>query len=107
MNKRKAIEELEANIGCIELDVSNGKRPLSEKDQAFIDACACAIKAIEGSFRNDPVPAVKVDWYGANKYFCPACRKQQKETRKNYKSGCYCERCGQRLEAFKNAIREN
>ena len=35
--------------------------------------------------------------YKANKYFCPECGKQQKQSYKNFKKGCFCERCGQKL----------
>ena len=30
-------------------------------------------------------------------YLCPVCGKIQKDTYKNIKKGCYCERCGQSL----------
>lgn len=35
-----------------------------------------------------------------DKYYCPSCNKQQKNTYKNQRKGCYCERCGQRLAPF-------
>ena len=31
-------------------------------------------------------------------WYCPTCGKQQKDTYKNTKEGCYCERCGQHLK---------
>ena len=31
-------------------------------------------------------------------YYCPVCRKQQKNSYKNKSKGCYCERCGQALD---------
>ena len=30
-------------------------------------------------------------------YYCPVCGKQQKNTFKNRREGCFCERCGQKL----------
>lgn len=38
--------------------------------------------------------------YGHNRYYCPSCGKQQKDTYKNRREGCFCERCGQRLAPF-------
>ena len=48
--------------------------------------------------RNEPV-AVRVETYEyrTNKYFCPVCGKQQKQSFKNFDKGCFCERCGQKL----------
>lgn len=36
--------------------------------------------------------------YMPDRCYCPICGKQQKRTYKNVSQGCYCERCGQRLE---------
>ncbi len=52
---------------------------------------------IESINRDEPV-AVRVEtYYRGDKYFCPICGKQQKQSYKNFKKGCYCERCGQKL----------
>ena len=94
MNNIEAIHWLQGEIGCIQLDESNG-RPILRNEQNFIDACNCAIEAMK---RNEPV-AVRVETYEyrANKYFCPICGKQQKQSYKNFDKGCFCERCGQKL----------
>lgn len=47
------------------------------------------------------LPKVVSREYGIVDYYCPRCGKQQKVTFKTRREGCYCERCGQRLEAFK------
>ena len=44
------------------------------------------------------VKAVKRSEYFAPDYYCPNCGKQQKDSFKNKKKGCYCERCGQALK---------
>ena len=31
------------------------------------------------------------------KFYCPTCKKQQHNSYKNRRVGCFCERCGQRL----------
>lgn len=36
--------------------------------------------------------------YYPPRYYCPVCRKQQKNSFKNKDKGCYCERCGQALK---------
>lgn len=98
MEKIEAIGELQANIGCIELDASNG-RYISEREQAFIDAAKIGIEAIKRQIPK-PVRVVEREYY-TPQYFCPVCSKQQKASWKNLKNGCYCERCGQKLEAFR------
>lgn len=52
----------------------------------------------------DSVPAYKYSDGYETKYFCPTCKKQQKNSYKNREKGCYCERCGQKLLPFKNAV---
>lgn len=44
-----------------------------------------------------PVLVRRREGYIRPDYFCPVCHKQQKDTFKNYREGCFCERCGQRL----------
>lgn len=94
MTNREAIEHLEGEIGCIQLDESNG-RLIYENERKFIDACNIAIEAMK---RDEPI-AVRVETYEyrPNKYFCPVCGKQQKQSHKNFREGCFCERCGQKL----------
>lgn len=43
------------------------------------------------------IPVLVKDRYCYEDYFCPVCKKQQKDTYKNRREGCYCERCGQKL----------
>ena len=43
-----------------------------------------------------PCKAVKRE-YSHSDYYCPVCGKQQKNTYKTRREGCFCERCGQRL----------
>jgi hypothetical protein len=44
------------------------------------------------------VEIIKANLYDG--YYCPVCKKQQKDTYKNRREGCYCERCGQKLAPF-------
>lgn len=46
------------------------------------------------------VKVVKKEEYMPCSYYCPTCNKQQKDTFKTRREGCYCERCGQKLLPF-------
>lgn len=48
--------------------------------------------------REKKVEIIKNNLY--DKYYCPVCKKQQKDSYKNRQEGCFCERCGQRLAPF-------
>ncbi len=48
--------------------------------------------------RKKKVEIINLNLY--DKYYCPVCKKQQKDTYKNKREGCFCERCGQRLAPF-------
>lgn len=86
--------------------------------ESYMDALDVAIKALEEIQEYRKIgtveecreavekqkalePDVEEELYGENKYFCPVCRKQQKNSLKNYAKGCHCERCGQKLAPFK------
>ena len=50
--------------------------------------------------RDIPVRVIKTERKGRlykTAYWCPVCGKAQRDTSKNAKHGCYCERCGQHL----------
>lgn len=59
-------------------------------------ACEVAIGAV-GKQIPEPVLVRRRDGYIRPDYYCPVCNKQQKDSFKNRREGCYCERCGQRL----------
>ena len=44
-----------------------------------------------------PVLVRRREGYIRPDYYCPVCNKQQKDSFKNRREGCFCERCGQRL----------
>lgn len=44
-----------------------------------------------------PVLVRRREGYLRPDYYCPVCNKQQKDSYKNRREGCFCERCGQRL----------
>lgn len=44
-----------------------------------------------------PVLVRRREGYIRPDFYCPVCNKQQKDTFKNSREGCFCERCGQRL----------
>jgi predicted SprT family Zn-dependent metalloprotease len=56
------------------------------------------LKMISERFEAKKVVVVKQPpyHYPPEQYFCE-CGKQQKDTRKNRRDGCFCERCGQKL----------
>lgn len=56
----------------------------------------CPLKADTGIS-----PKIVEREYYPPKYYCPICGKEQKSTFKTRREGCYCERCGTKLEAFK------
>ena len=37
------------------------------------------------------------------RFYCPSCGKQQRNTYKNRREGCYCERCGQLIAPFEES----
>ena len=57
-------------------------------------------KAVVSAFKKQIPIAVEVVSRGgyAPDYYCPICKKQQKDSHKNKTKGCYCERCGQALD---------
>lgn len=57
--------------------------------------------------RNTPIlPEIREREHRTAQYFCPVCKKQQKFSWKNRDKGCFCERCGQMLKAFREEYRE-
>lgn len=62
----------------------------------LVRACKVAIDAV-GKQIPEPVLVRRRDGYIRPDYYCPVCNKQQKDSFKNRREGCYCERCGQRL----------
>lgn len=61
-----------------------------------LEAIEVAIGAV-GKQIPEPVRVRRRDGYLRPDYYCPVCNKQQKDSFKNRREGCYCERCGQRL----------
>ena len=64
--------------------------PVTDIELACFTACDALDKGIAAN-------VVVKDRHYYNEYFCPICSKQQKNTHKNMKKGCFCERCGQKL----------
>lgn len=60
------------------------------------EACDIAIEAIKKQIPKK-IEIENIE-YQFPKYWCPLCKKQQKATFKNRRKGCYCERCGQKLD---------
>lgn len=65
--------------------------PVTDIELACFTACDALDKGIAVNV------VVKKHEYSCIDYFCPICSKQQKNTLKNMKKGCFCERCGQKL----------
>lgn len=84
MTEQKVIETLEYIRYCNEY-----------KGCAESIALDMAIKSME---KQIPKPVLVKDKTYYKDYFCPVCKKQQKDTRKNKREGCYCERCGQKVD---------
>lgn len=61
-----------------------------------IEAEKLAIAALEKQVAV-PVLVRRREGYIRPDYYCPVCHKQQKDSFKNCREGCFCERCGQRL----------
>lgn len=97
MDNAKALERMKYNLG-IGIDVytqlcgNNLPPPLSET----LEAEKLAIAALEKQVAV-PVLSRRREGYLRPDYYCPICHKQQKDSYKNEREGCFCERCGQRL----------
>ena len=85
------------NLG-IERDVfaqlfgDNVPPPLTESQEAETLAIAALEKQVAV-----PVLVRRREGYIRPDFYCPVCNKQQKDSYKNRREGCFCERCGQRL----------
>lgn len=80
--------KIETLMGLLQQETKRGKDVSEEYIKDLID-------------RDTPMRVTKGDRNGRLykvAYYCPVCGKQQKDTSKNVKEGCFCERCGQRLE---------
>lgn len=89
MNEQNAKNVLTRFVGFV---IQATKDDSSE----LVDACKVAIGAV-GKQIAEPVLVRRRDGYIRPDYYCPVCNKQQKDSFKNRREGCYCERCGQRL----------
>lgn len=70
----------------------NGEKTIFD---AIREACLVACEALDRNIAVDI--CVNSGEYVTDRYFCPRCSKKQKQSRKNMKKGCFCERCGQKL----------
>lgn len=61
-----------------------------------LEAIEIAIDAV-GKQVAIPVLVRRRESYFRPDFYCPVCNKQQKDSFKNNREGCFCERCGQRL----------
>lgn len=86
MDIKKAIENVEFMIG--ENIIANETKQIR---RIKIETLKIAMSAMEKHLPKNVT--VKDNEY----YFCPVCKKQQKNSHKNRSKGCYCERCGQYL----------
>lgn len=79
--------------------VSNENNEFFEPYTTIIVKTEEDMKFIEEAVEKQKEKKVIVKDYiiGYPDYYCPICRKQQKDTNKNKTKGCYCERCGQKL----------
>lgn len=94
MTSREAIQILEE----IETDVVLGGSWLfeGERGQDVLKTIELAIQALE---KQEPVYVIEKPgkhMHLAVSYFCE-CGKEQKNTFKNRREGCFCGRCGQKL----------
>ena len=97
MTATKAIELLKHRLDIDNMVYSqmypNGVPIILTGDYA---AFKSAIEALE---KQIPIPVLvrRYEGYIRPYYYCPICNKQQKNSYKNCRDGCFCERCGQRL----------
>lgn len=99
MTELKATNILKGDNELMLFDALTGEtktyESLNDMNKAVYDANLVAIKALEKRI-SKPVLVKDKTYY--KDYFCPVCKKQQKDTRKNKREGCYCERCGQKVD---------
>lgn len=69
---------------------------LSLTAEQIIPQLNTAIDAVKNKIAV-PVLVRRREGYIRPDYYCPVCNKQQKDSFKNRREGCFCERCGQRL----------
>lgn len=95
MDNMKAIEVLKRWITFIGSTVTGPRSPVNSLME-LSEANTTAIKALEKQVAV-PVLSRRREGYLRPDYYCPVCHKQQKDSYKNEREGCFCERCGQRL----------
>lgn len=85
---KMGVEKLDSDTVVIPDLSLNAKQVVPQLDTA-IDAVKNKIAI--------PVLVRRREGYIRPDYYCPICNKQQKDSFKNRREGCFCERCGQRL----------
>lgn len=84
-----------------EIEYYSGFNGGTAKRKAIDEACLVACEALDKGVVKEVIIKDR-DYY--EDYFCPVCKKQQKNSRKNRYKGCFCERCGQKL-SFSNVMK--
>lgn len=91
MNIQETIKDVEGMRGlckyngdCMGCDICYTSIPL-------------AVSALEKQIPKK-IKAIEIPQRPGTSYYCPVCNKQQKHTYKNRQEGCFCERCGQKLD---------
>jgi hypothetical protein len=94
------VKALEIVKYCHEIRVNFHKKMFNDnirpEAREEVEAEKLAIAALEKQVAV-PVLVRRRDGYIRPDYYCPVCNKQQKDSFKNRRAGCFCERCGQRL----------
>lgn len=97
MDNVKALEIVkhshEIRVNCHKKMFNDNIRPDAREE---VEAEKLAIAALEKQVAF-PVLVRRREGYLRSDYYCPVCNKQQKDSFKNAREGCFCERCGQRL----------
>ena len=91
------LERMKEDIERLDSDalvILRDELTITAKD--VVPQLATAIDAVKNKIAV-PVLVRRREGYIRPDYYCPACNKQQKDSFKNRREGCFCERCGQRL----------
>lgn len=90
-----ALEHIKADVEKLDADtvvISD----LSLTAKQVVPQLDTAIDAVKNKIAV-PVLVRRREGYFRPDFYCPVCNKQQKDSFKNAREGCFCERCGQRL----------
>ena len=96
MENTKAVEILTRWIQFLGFSTGEGRHAINSSLSDLSEASTAAVEALRKQIP-EPVLVRRRDGYIRPDYYCPICNKQQKDSFKNRREGCFCERCGQRL----------